>query len=234
MSDKIEAVKTLVAELLCGDKSGHGDEHVIRVYELALKFCQSEDVDRDIVALSALLHDADDYKIFGEQSAKNLTNAHNIMNKASIDQKTQECVADIITNMGYSKLLSGTRPKIFEGQIVSDADMCDAIGSIGILRWHQYVLSHDSKVFDPEILPQESISVDEYKKQCSSNGQQLVGGNPINHYFDKLLKLKSLMLTEAGKKEGSKRQQIMIDFLYEFFRENNQPKWIKLLDDFLR
>ena len=34
----------------------------------------------------------------------------------------------------------------------------------------------------------------------------------INHFFEKLLKLKDLMLTEPGRIEAENRQQIMVDF----------------------
>ena len=54
----------------------------------------------------------------------------------------------------------------------------------------------------------------------------------VNHFFDKLLKLKKAMQTEEGKAEAEKRHRFMVDFLKEFFREQNQAEWIKFLEDF--
>ena len=77
----IEDVKKEVEILLNNDKSGHGMEHVNRVLDLSLKFSEKEKANKDIISLIALLHDVDDYKLFGEESAKNLTNTKRIMNK---------------------------------------------------------------------------------------------------------------------------------------------------------
>ncbi|GHU80707.1 phosphohydrolase [Clostridia bacterium] len=234
VSDKMfDEIKSKVSRLLGNEKSGHSDEHIFRVYELAMQFAEKEKANKEIVAVAALLHDVDDYKLFGAESAKNLVNARKIMSEVKVPVEVAEPVCEIISSMGYSKLLAGVRPKSIEGKIVSDADMCDGIGAIGILRWHQYIIAHNGVVFNPDIFPVESISAEEYKKQCASCGDKLVGGNPVNHYFDKLLKLSGLMLSKSGEIEAKKRQQIMVDFLYEYFRENNAPKWKKVLDDFL-
>ena len=47
-------------------------EHVNRVLNLSLKFAKTERANKDVVALIALLHDVDDYKLFGIESAENL------------------------------------------------------------------------------------------------------------------------------------------------------------------
>lgn len=51
--------------------------------------------------------------------------------------------------------------------------------------------------------------------------------------FEKLLKLKDLMLTNSGKKEAIERHNIMIEFLYHFFEEENVPDWIDYLNNYL-
>ena len=71
----IETVKKLVYDILCKDNSGHGYDHVERVYKLALKFAKEENADETVVSLIALLHDVDDYKLFGKEQAEDLTNA---------------------------------------------------------------------------------------------------------------------------------------------------------------
>ena len=56
----------------------------------------------------------------------------------------------------------------------------------------------------------------------------------INHFFEKLLKLKGLMLTEPGRIEAENRHQIMVDFLRAYFREKNAPEWSEFLEEYLR
>ena len=49
--------------------------HINRVLDLSLKFAEKENANKYIVSLIALLHDADDYKLFGMENAEKLTKA---------------------------------------------------------------------------------------------------------------------------------------------------------------
>ena len=51
--------------------------------------------------------------------------------------------------------------------------------------------------------------------------------------FGKLFKLKGLMITDSGKKEASNRHQLMVDFLYELFEEEEAHEWKEYLDKYL-
>lgn len=52
--------------------------------------------------------------------------------------------------------------------------------------------------------------------------------------FEKLLKLKDLMLTDSGKKEAAERHHIMIEFLCHFFEEEHVPEWMDYLHHYLK
>lgn len=222
----IEEVKQKVYELLNNDNSGHGMEHINRVLELALKFANIENADKDIVALIALLHDVDDYKLFGMNNAQNLTNARKIMSDSNIDKSIQEQVCLALNNIGYSKRLKGCCPTTIEGKIVSDADMCDALGANGILRVYTYSMKNGKPFFDKNIFPIENLPTDKYTSRCADSS--------VCHIFEKILKLKNLMLTDAGKKEATNRHQIIVDFLYQLFSEENASDWIDYLDNYLK
>lgn len=224
----LEKIKTDVRQLLAQDKSGHGYDHVERVYGIAMKLAESEKADRQITALAALLHDADDYKLFGEESAKNLTNARRIMAQNGVEESVAAAVCEIIRTMGYSKSLKGIRPQTLEGRIVSDADMLEATGAAGLVRCLAYALekchSGSNQIFDENIWPQLNLSAEEYKKPNRRSD------NFINHFFEKMLKLRSMMFTEAGRREADIRHRFMVDFLREFFREHDCPAWIEFLE----
>ena len=49
---------------------------------------------------------------------------------------------------------------------------------------------------------------------------------------EKLLKLKDLMMTKSGYEEAIKRHQVIVDFLYQFFEEEDVPEWKEYLDKF--
>lgn len=221
----IEEVRKQVCKLLDKDNSGHGMEHVNRVLNLSLKFAKTEKANKDVVALIALLHDVDDYKLFGIESAENLINAKKILDQCSITDNIKEQVLNAIKTIGYSKRLKGISPLTLEAMVVSDADMCEGIGATGILRSYQYNLSHNNLFFEKNIYPTLNMSANDYMAKKN--------GTVVTHMFEKLLKLKDLMLTNSGKKEAIERHNIMIEFLYHFFEEENVPDWIDYLNNYL-
>ena len=82
-------------------------------------------------------------------------------------------------------------------QIVSDADRLDAIGAIGIIRTIEYGASKKRKF-------------DDKTDNCT-----------INHFYEKLLKLKDLMYTAEKKKIAIKRHEFLEMFLKEYYDEIN-------------
>ncbi len=221
----VEEVREQVRELLKQENSGHGMDHMNRVLNCALKFAENEKADKEVVSLIALLHDVDDYKLFGMENAEQLNNAQRILNQCGVKANIQDQVLSAIKTIGYSKRLRGIRPLSIEGMIVSDADMCDSIGAIGIIRSMQYNLAHGRSFFERDQYPVLDLSAADYMMKKE--------GTVVTHMFEKLFKLKDLMLTDSGKKEARKRHQWMIEFLYRFFEEENVPEWIDYLDRYL-
>lgn len=220
----LERVRKQVEVLLQEDHSGHGMEHVTRVLDLALKFAEVENADKDLVSLIVLLHDVDDYKLFGEESQKNFTNAKNIMNSVGVSIQDQEKVCEALSTIGYSKRLKGLVPKTIEAKVVADADMCDGIGAVGILRGFQFGISIDRPFFVSDVFPVDFMSYDYHKQKTVST---------VNFMIESLLTYKDLMLTSMGQKEAQKRHDIMVQFLYHFFEEENEQAWITYLDKYL-
>lgn len=221
----IENVKKQVFELLNNDNSGHGFDHIDRVLKLSLKFADKLDANKEIVSLIALLHDVDDYKLFGMENAENLTNAKKIMSASNVNIDIQNQVISELKCIGYSKLLKGSRPKTLEGKIVSDADMCDALGVNGVLRVYKYSLKNNKPFFDKTIFPIKDMTADKYTRRCADSS--------VCHIFEKILKLKDLMLTDPGKNEAIDRHQIIIDLLYHLFDEEDTPEWTEYLNEYL-
>lgn len=224
----IEEVKKQVKELLKDDKTDHGFDHMERVTNLAVKIAKQENANIELVTLGALLHDVDDYKLFGEENSKNLTNTKRIMENCNIDLETQEKIINIVKTIGYSKRLEGIIPNTLESCIVSDADMCDAIGAHAILRIYEYGESVNRPFFDKNIFPIENITKDNYKTS---------GKTSVNHFFEKLFKLKNLMLTESGKEIAKFREKVMVIFLNNYFQEENNgemSEWNEYLTKYIK
>ena len=140
MKDTIDAAKEYIERLFAGNADGHGLDHSMRVYKNAMLLAETEPTaDRFIVALSALLHDADDYKLF---QTENNANARNFLKSANVDPETTDRICEVINSVSFSKN-RGKKPETVDGQIVQDADRLDAIGAIGIARTFAFGGKHN-------------------------------------------------------------------------------------------
>ena len=222
LTEKTEKVKREVSKLLSSDKTGHGYDHTERVLRLSLCFAEKENADKNLTALVALLHDVDDYKFVGKEKSGELGNARQIMEKCNITDDIQNAVISAIKTIGYSKRLAGITPEAIEAKIVSDADMCDALGVNGFLRTYRYSLNKNRPFFVRNIFPRENLSAESYIDKSDGTG--------VGHIFEKILKLKNMMLTEPGKAEASLRHVITKEMLRSFFEEVNAPEWIAYLE----
>jgi uncharacterized protein len=115
-------------------------------------------------------------------------------------------------------------PDCIEGKIVSDADMADATGLIGVIRcieYRAYRSCGGEPFFDPDYLP-TAMDAAKYK--------QLKSCPVVNHFFDKLFLLRDMALTEPGRKCIQKRHETIVNFLKTYFEEINAPQvWKDLL-----
>lgn len=222
--NKIEYIKNAVSELLGKNLRGHDDKHVFRVYKNAMKFCDEiPEADRELVAVAALCHDCDDYKLFGEESERLQTNTRRILAGSDFDNDFCEKCLDIIKHMGYSKRLKGIQPTCIEGKIVSDADMVDASGLICVTRAME--CRADTPFFNPDCLPADNLSVESYRHDFSSP--------VIHHLFQKTLRLRNLALTEPGRKCLEAKHKTIVQFLDTYFDEVDAPQaWKDLLNKY--
>ena len=131
MQNISDAAADYVRALFEGNADGHGYDHAMRVYGNAMLIAETEPTaDRHIVALSAILHDADDHKLF---QTENNANARRFLEEQGEDPEVTERIIEAINSVSFSKN-KGRKPETLEGRIVQDADRLDAIGAIGIAR----------------------------------------------------------------------------------------------------
>ena len=225
MNNNIEIVKNEVIKLLKDDNSGHGIDHINRVTNISIKIAEKEQANKELVTVIARLHDVDDYKLFSIENEENLSNTTKILEKTSYTIEQKKIIINSIKTIGYSKRLEGIIPQNIEAKIVSDADMIESMGAIGILRTFQYNIKNNNPFFDRDKFPRLDMSASEYKNAKD--------GTSVNHLFEKILKLKAFMLTEYGKKEATKRTDFIINFLKEYFYEEDVPEWIDYLNNYI-
>ena len=138
----ISAAIEYIIQLFVGNSGGHDYEHSMRVYRLAMHIADEEVCDREVVALAALLHDADDYKLF---NTTDNANARAFLKSYCVQAGTIDKVCDAINSVSFSK--NGLKkPKTIEGMIVQDADRLDAIGAVGIARTFAFGGEHGRSI----------------------------------------------------------------------------------------
>ena len=93
---------------------------------------------------------------------------------------------------------------------MQDADRIDAIGAIGIARAFSYGGNHNRAIYDPEIEPSLNMTRDEYRKHISTT---------INHFYEKLFRLKELLNTSTAKEIAEHRDRYMHEYADEFLLE---------------
>ncbi|MFP4117777.1 MAG: HD domain-containing protein [Candidatus Woesearchaeota archaeon] len=205
----IDETKRFVRNWFRDAEGGHDWWHTFRVWRTARHIGEKEDANMLIVELGALLHDIADSKFHEGDESIGPRIAKDFLNTQGLSEETIREVVDIIINISFRKE-DGESQKSPELKIVQDADRLDAIGAIGVARAFNYGGHKGREIYNPETKPKTSMSKEEYKKN---------NGPTINHFYDKLLRLKDMMNTRTGKSIAEHRHRFMEMFLNEFFKE---------------
>ncbi len=169
----------------------HGFSHVERVFNLCLHIGKGEGADLEILALAALLHDV----------ARPLESAGKVEDHAVEGARIarhflrgigypEEKVEEVAHAIEAHRFSGGPEPRTLEARILSDADKLDAIGAIGVARVFMYSGEHGRSVEDS-----------------------------LEHFEEKILKLKDLMYTETARKLAEERHRFVEEFTDRIRRE---------------
>lgn len=213
MNEVIEKIKKYVKETTILEESGHDWWHIQRVYNNALQINKDEHGKQEVIEIIALMHDLYDGKFCDENITKNIITTlkklevYDVLSEDDVENITYSC-----ENISYSKNIECKKHLSKEGLIVQDADRLDSIGAIGIARVFAYGGKIKRNIYNPELQRGEINTEKEYRNKDRDS---------INHFYEKLLKLKDLMNTETAKKIAIKRHEFMENYLNEFYREWN-------------
>ena len=211
----IQKTIDFVKDELKNAEGGHDWFHIERVYKNALLISESENVDKTIVTLGALLHDIADSKFHGGDETVGPKKAREFLSSENISEEIIEHVIKIIENISFKGGNLAQKFHSKELDVVQDADRLDALGAIGIARTFNYGGFKNRKLYDPEIQPNLNMTPSEYKASDAPT---------INHFYEKLLLLKDKMNTETGRKIAEERHEFMETFLKQFYAEWNGKK----------
>ena len=202
----LDLIKNDVKKIMDND-SAHDFEHVMRVYKNAQKICILEKANEKLVLSAALLHDIVSYpksdkrsKLSSIQSAKK---SEQILKKYNFSKDEIGIISDAIRDHSFSQ---NKTPRTLEGKILQDADRLDALGAIGIAR----VFATGGSLKRP------FYNIDDPFCKTRTPDDKIW---TVDHFFQKLLKLGSLMNTKSGKIEAKKRTGILKEFLKQLKQE---------------
>jgi len=116
---------------------------------------------------------------------------------------------EIISTMSYN---AGANPpmRTLEGKVVQDADRLDAIGAIAIARTFLYAGWKGDPIHDPQVPPRDSMTPAEYRQGKST---------AINHFHEKLLRLKDRINTPSARRIAEDRHRYMEQYVERFYQE---------------
>jgi uncharacterized protein len=210
----IETTQAFVKSKLEIAEPGHDWWHAYRVWKSAIYIAEKETAvsnnDMLIIQLAALLHDIADAKFNNGDEKIGVQITAEFLQNQGLSKDLIDQVLFIVEHISFKggEIAKIVHTKPFD--IVQDADRLDALGAIGIARTFSYGGYKLRPLYDPEILPLTSMTKDEYRKSTAPT---------INHFYEKLFKLKDLMNTETAREMANERHQFMETFLAQFYRE---------------
>ncbi|OZM57429.1 phosphohydrolase [Lottiidibacillus patelloidae] len=211
MNEIIHKAEQFAKEFFLNDSSGHDWYHTDRVRKTALKLAKEENADVFICEMAALLHDVADEKM-NDSEAAGLEKVRKWLAKHNEDEKQNLHIINIISSMSF-KGGNSKGVETVEGKVVQDADRLDAIGAIGIARTFAYSGAKGQAMYDPTIPVRTDMTKEQYRNEKSS---------AINHFYEKLFKLKDLLNTRSAKQLAEEKHAFMVEFVTTFLDEWEQ------------
>jgi uncharacterized protein len=208
----IRNTEAFVKDRLKGAEGGHDWFHVMRVWNTAKHIASEEEGDPFVVELGALLHDIADSKFHDGDEKLGPQLARKFLSEQGVTTAVIDHVENIIRHVSFKGgnfVQEFTSPEL---RIIQDADRLDAMGAIGVARCFNYGGFKNREIYNPDIKPDLNMTKETYRKSEAPS---------INHFYEKLLRLRERMHTETGKKLAADRHLYMEKFLEQFYAEWN-------------
>lgn len=201
------AIPQFVEQELAQDHSGHNHQHAERVVRNAMKIMAEEGGNEKVILTAAWLHDCIDKKLFTD-TEQQIGKIVDLLASLQYAQREVHEVLYIIQNISFN---GGKNPPLttLNAKIVRDADRLDAIGAIGIIRTIEYGASKGRCFYETKNIKRE-------EGKCGWNEPS---DTSLSHFYEKLLKLESLMHTDTAQRLAHQRTEFLETFLQQFYQE---------------
>lgn len=128
----------------------HNMEHVMRVYHLAMKLAEGEDVDNEVIQIAVLLHDIGWLREIQDPSGntdhaiESAKIAEPFLKELGYSNTKIDHIKKCITSHRYR---TDNKPESLEAKIVFDADKLETVGAIGIARSFVWVGRNNAHIY---------------------------------------------------------------------------------------
>ncbi|WP_411842261.1 HD domain-containing protein [Salinicoccus sp. HZC-1] len=208
-SSIVKQAQEIIRDFHMEDLTGHDYWHVIRVYNNALHIQSEEGGNLFVIQMAALFHDFIDYKLTDNENGQ-IEKVKAFLKDHEVDEETIKHIIYAMQSVSYKGGNNPVKPRSLEDKIVQDADRLDALGAVGIARTFIFGGNKGHELYNPEVQPRENMTFETYRNEDNTM---------INHFYEKLLKLKELMNTHTAKKLADERHGFMEAYLEQFYAE---------------
>jgi len=220
--DLFNKLKSRVTEEL-KECSAHNIDHVMRVYNLALKIAQGEgEVDWEVLQIATLLHDIGGAKEIADPTGKtdhaveSAKMAVPILVELGFSAAKIKHIQECIVSHRYK---TEAKPQTLEAKILFDADKLDALGAIGIARVFAWISKNKASLY-------KKVNLEDYIQtnlggSISGRIQDKSLHSPQIEFETKIKYIPDKLYTQKGKEIGQERLKYYQEFLNRLEREIN-------------
>lgn len=194
----IEKVDAYIQDVFSQDTSGHDHGHILRVVKLTKELHTNENL--YVAILTAYFHDILDEKLFDIDNEEE--HFRKIWNSLDLDEESFSEVLSNIQSVGFKGGYINY-DKSAEAILVSDADLLDATGAIGIARTFYYAGHKDLPLYDYTLEGLQAENYEDYRKLIR---------NSTAHFHEKLFKILDSVQTEKGKQIAQRRHDVLVEY----------------------
>ena len=231
MDDLWKAASNFVFQSMQQNDASHDMQHIERVVGNAIRIAERESgpFNLQLVLLSAVLHDVDDWKYSStSEGAQQKPSVRAFLAQHSIPADRSTAIIDIISSIGFKEELGGDRGVLSpEALIVQDADRLDAIGAIGIARAFTFGGARNRALYANTSLHTPHLITKPSQGEYSQKHRQT---DTLAHFYEKLFHLPMMMKTISGRSIAEERSTFMTTYVTQLRQEVfAHPKQASLL-----
>jgi uncharacterized protein len=204
----IARAAAIARDTFAGERGSHDWDHTLRVHDLCLAIARREGGGREVIRLSAYLHDIGRTRRFGRgnggHAVRGARAARTILSGLRVDPSVIDRVVHCIATHRFR---GDAQPETIEAKVLFDADKLDSIGAIGIGRAFVFAGENGAKVHN---LPGVAVE----KTEALS-----VEDTAYREYLVKLRHVKGRLFTREGRRLARQRHRFMEAFFAQIEAE---------------